>query len=196
VLHQWAADAYVDAQRGEYATGLLGRNCALRRTALEEAGAFDADVRTGTDYYLAKTLLVRGVRLRFVPESTVATRYPETVESYSRRQSRWVRNPIIHGPAFGAHGEAVSALRTGLVGLGMLLLPGSAAIVGPVALVLWGILFVQAHLARLRYLRFLHSHHDALFGLGQVLRTPAYLLTDFAAWSRSLFDLFLNRGCW
>jgi glycosyltransferase involved in cell wall biosynthesis len=196
VLHQWAADAYVDARRPESAAGLFGRNCAVRRTALEEAGAFDADVRTGTDYYLAERLKAAGYRLRFIPESLIETRYAETFHSYARRQSRWIRNLLIHGPAFGATDLVGQALRTALLGWIMILMPLSALVVGPVALVLWGLLFAQSFLARIRYLGFLRARHGIHLNSEQVVRTPAHLLADFCTWSRSLFDLLLRRDRW
>jgi glycosyltransferase involved in cell wall biosynthesis len=195
-VYQWCTDIYVAAQYGDYVPGILGRNCALTREALEQIDGFKADVRTGTDYHMAKSLLKRGYRIHYVRDSAIESRYPATVRSYWRRQSRWVRNLIIHGPASGARDEVAMALRTTLVGLIMLLLPVAALLVGPVLLALWGVLFVQAFLAKMRYARIARLSQRAPVTVRQLLCTPAYMLADFIAWSRPLVDLILNRERW
>ena len=194
--YQWATDHYVDAHRPRFITGLLGRNCAVSRTALDEIGGFDADVPTGTDYYMAKRLLKSGYRIRYVRDSVVETRYPGTVRSYWRRQSRWVRNLLLLGPAFGAYDEVRQALRTSLVGLAMLLLPFAALLVGPIFLAIWGVLFFYALLARLRYALFAGRDSYLRLSLEYLSLIPLFVLVDFIAWSRPLVDLLLRRNRW
>jgi cellulose synthase/poly-beta-1,6-N-acetylglucosamine synthase-like glycosyltransferase len=196
IVYQWCTDIYVAAQCGEYVPGILGRNCAVTRLALEQTDGFQAEVPTGTDYHLAKSLLKQGYRLRHVGDSAVESRYPATVGSYWRRQSRWVRNLMIHGPAFGAQDEVVKALRTSLAGLAMLLLPAAALLVGPVVLALWGALFFQSFLAKMRYACFARLSQRAPVTLRQLVWTPAYMLADFVAWSRPLVDLVIRRERW
>jgi len=196
-VYQWCTDIYVAAQYGEYVPGILGRNCAVTRQALEQIDGFQANVRTGTDYHMAKSLLRQGYRIRYVGDSTIESRYPATVRSYWRRQSRWVRNLMIHGPAFGAQDEVVMALRTSLVGLAMLLLlPVAALLAGPVILALWGVLFFQAFLAKMRYAGFARLLLRAPVTARQLVWTPAYILADFFAWSRPLVDLLPHRERW
>jgi len=195
-VYQWCTDIYVAAQYGHYVPGILGRNCAVTRQALEQIDGFKANVRTGTDYHMAKSLLKQGYRIRYVGDSTIESRYPATVRSYWRRQSRWVRNLMIRGPAFGAHDEVVMALRTSLVGLTMLLSPMAALLAGPVVLASWGVLFFQAFLAKMRYAGFARLLLRAPVTVRQLVWTPAYLLADFIAWSRPLVDLVLDRERW
>jgi len=196
VVYQWCTDLYTQARDARYTAGILGRNCALRREALDRIGGFDPEVRTGTDYHMAKRLLACGYRIRHVPDSRVETRYPATVRSYWRRQSRWVRNLLVHGPAFGAYDEVRMALQTGLVGSIMLLLPLIALLTGPVVLVFWLLLLAQSFLAKVRYARFAILGHRVPVSLRQILLTPAFIFVDFVAWSRPLLDLVLNRERW
>ncbi|WP_018464974.1 glycosyltransferase [Calidithermus timidus] len=76
--------------------GLLGRNAALTRRALEQAGSFAEDVSTGTDYHLAKKLREAGYAIGFVRESLIASEYPATAQSYLQRRRRWVKNLLVH----------------------------------------------------------------------------------------------------
>jgi hypothetical protein len=196
VIYQWCTDTYVAARYGDYVPGILGRNCAVTRQALERGDGFEARVRTGTDYHLAKSLLRQGYRIRYVAESVIESRYPATLISYWRRQSRWVRNLIIHGPTSGARDEVAKALRTSLVGMVMLLLPMAALLIGPIILAAWVVLLFQAFLARMRYAGFARLSQRAPVTLRQLARTPAYMFADFVAWSRPLVDLILDRERW
>lgn len=196
VVHQWCADLFASAHLPEYVAGTLGRNCAVTRKALASTGGFDADVPTGTDYHMAKRLLQGGYRIRHARDSAIQTRYPETARDYWRRQSRWVRNLMVHGPAFGARDEVTQALRTSLVGLAMLAMPLTAIALGPVVLALWGALFAAAFLAKLRYARFARLYQGVEIRWRQIALTPAYLFVDFVAWSLPLIDLLLRRERW
>ena len=196
VVYQWGIRSFSNAQRPSYVSGVLGRNCAVSEGTLAGIGGFGADVPTGTDYHMAKLLLRDGHRIRFVPDSAIETKYPDTVHSYWRRQSRWVRNLVVHGPTFGAYDEVAMALRTGLSGLTMLMLPVVAAVAGPVVLAAWGILFGHAFLAKLRYARFARLCHGIESSLKQMALIPIYMLIDFVAWSRSLIDLVARRDEW
>jgi glycosyltransferase involved in cell wall biosynthesis len=78
--------------------GLLGRNAALTRHALEQAGNFAEDVPTGTDYHLARKLREVGYAIGFVRDSLIASEYPGTARSYLQRRRRWVKNLLVHDP--------------------------------------------------------------------------------------------------
>jgi cellulose synthase/poly-beta-1,6-N-acetylglucosamine synthase-like glycosyltransferase len=196
VVHQWCTDLYANAGQPDYVTGLLGRNCAVKRQAMLEAGGFEAEVRTGTDYYLAQRLVQKGIPIRWVRDSSVQTRYPETSLSYWRKQSRWVRNLIVHGPKFSAHREVAMALRTAAVGWVMLLLPFVASQTGPIWLALWAVLCAQALLARVRYTTFARLYRGVQVPAQQVALTPLYLWVDWIAWSLPLPDLLFRRHRW
>lgn len=196
VLYQWCIDSYVAARYPEFVTGVLGRNCAVRREALERIGGFKAGVRTGTDYHMAKLLLRQGYRIRYVRDSVIQTEYPETFRSYWRCQSRWLRNLMVHGPAFGAYNEMVMALRTSLVGLAMLMLPFVSVVVGPIILAIWGVLLGYAFLSRLRYIHFTRLYYEVEIPIKQYVLIPVYTFVDFIGWAMPLFDLLVRRYEW
>ena len=196
VRHQWYTNLFVEARQPAYMTGILGRNAALRRQALQRVGGFSAEVHTGTDYHTGKQLLAQGYRIRSVPDSTVQTRYPENFRTYWRKQSRWVRNLMVHGPAFGAYHEVAMALRTGLVGAAMLILPVASVAAGPFVLAVWGALLALALLARLRYARFARAYLGIGIPALQYLWMPAYLFVDVVAWSLALLDVVARPHRW
>ena len=196
VVHLWCANLFADARRPEYVAGALGRNCAVTREALDCIGGFDADVPTGTDYHMAKRLLQEGYRIRYVRDSAVQTRYPESARDYWRRQSRWVRNLMVHGPTFGARDQVAQAIRTSLVGLAMLALPFAAIALGPLILAAWGALLAAAFLAKLRYARYARLYQRVEIQWKQIALTPVYLFADFIAWGLPLIDLLLRRERW
>jgi len=196
VMHLWCTDLYVQARQPRYVKGLLGRSAALTRVTLASVGGFADTVRTGTDYYLAKQLLQRGYRIRSVRESAITTRYPETISSYWRRQSRWVRNLLLHGPRFGAHDEVRAALRTCAAGAAMLVLPWLGLWLGPALLALWALLWAQAALARVRYVLFARDYRGVHIGARQLMLTPWHALLDFMAWNLPAVDLLIQREKW
>jgi len=196
VAHQWYTNLFADARRPEFVSGILGRNCALKREALQQIGGFGAQVYTGTDYHTAKLLLRHGSDLRHVQDSAVQTRYPETFRSYWRRQSRWLRNPMVHGPAFGAYDELALALRTSLAGWAMWLLPFLSLAAGPIVLAVWGVLLAHAFLAKLRYARFARLYQGIEIPLKHYLLIPLYTFVDFLAWSLPSLDMLIRRHQW
>ena len=197
VIHQWCADTYAAAVRqGKYVSGLKGANCALWRTALETVGGFQAGVSTGTDYYLAKQLLAHGYRIRSVPGSINQTEYSETFSVHAQRQSRWLRNLMVHGRRFQAQAEVWAALRTSLLGLGVLLFPITFLVLGPIAACAWGLALTHGLLARLRYFAFAQIRHRTTLNRRYLCWLPMYMLSDFATWSLPLVDLLLRRERW
>jgi cellulose synthase/poly-beta-1,6-N-acetylglucosamine synthase-like glycosyltransferase len=188
VIYQWCVDTYAAARHGEYIYGVLGRNCALKRDALDEIGGFRAEVRTGTDYYMAKLLLKHGYRIRYVRDSTIQTEYAETFSSYVRRQPRWLRNLVVHGRRFNAPGEVWASLRSSLVGLVMLLLPFSFFAVGRIGLYAWCLAFVHSLMAKARFFRFTELRHGVRLDWRGAIFWPVFALVDFVAWAMPLMD--------
>lgn len=76
---------------------LDGKNAAFRRELLEDLGGFDEDALTGTDFSLKHRLAEKGIRVKFVIDSVIATEYPTSCLEYLRQQSRWLRNFMIYG---------------------------------------------------------------------------------------------------
>lgn len=123
VINQCSIRLYTAIHQPVFSSGLLGGNSAVRRSALEQAGAFRTEVRTGTDYDLAKRLLQQGFRIRFEMKASIMSEFPTQIGAYFRQQRRWVRNVLMHGLQFKAYGEVLACLRTSLVGLVMVSLP-------------------------------------------------------------------------
>lgn len=180
-VERWFIDRYVQARTGPYTSGLLGGNAALTRQALHATGNLQAEVTTGTDYYLAKQVLACGHRIRFVAASIVATEYPCDWHSYWQRQSRWLRNVVTHGLHFRAYAEVVSCLMTSAVGLAMLMGGGIAAWQAGVLLAGWGVIYAHALAGRARYMRFGELITGRRFPAYQLL--PFTLLADFGIWA-------------
>jgi glycosyltransferase involved in cell wall biosynthesis len=204
VIHQWCTDLYVQARQPQWSTGLLGRNCALRRDVLEGVGGFAAEVRTGTDYYLAKLVLQAGRRIRYVRDSAVATRYPETFASYWRRQSRWVRNLLLHGPAFGDQQLIRAAQSTTAIGLALLVLPLGGALAGALGarsaagwlLAVWSVALWHTFLARLRYIGFARLYRGLPVSWPVYALLPLHMFVDFVAWVAPLADRIWRPQQW
>lgn len=129
VGYQYAVQAYGALMTGHFSAGLHGANCAVTRRALLDAGGFDGDAPTGTDYYLAQRLARRGVRVRMVREAAPSD-FPASARAYRRQQSRWLRNLFLHGVAFGNRRDVVHVVITDLVGMLGLGLPVAAVVAG------------------------------------------------------------------
>jgi cellulose synthase/poly-beta-1,6-N-acetylglucosamine synthase-like glycosyltransferase len=193
VRSQAAAHLYGALRAPRYVTGLLGRNAAVRRDLLARCRGLEAPASGGTDYVLAKTLLRAGARIRHVPHSLVATRFPATPGAYRRQQRRWLANVARHGACFGAWGEVRAAWLTSLLALFMLLLPLTWPLAGPPALAGWLLLLAHALFSRLRYRAaaaiMLHSHWSP-----DITGQLRFLPLDLLAWVQALPVFVLPRG--
>ncbi len=192
VLYQWSIELFVTQQAPAYVRGLQGRNCALTRRALEAVGAFEDDVPVGTDFFLAKKLSAAHYAIRHVPESAVETDFPATFAIYIRKQSRWIRNLLVHGPRFQSWDDVRAALRTMFMGTGMLLWPLTFPRTRVWGLGVWLAALGYGIAARLRYLRFARRFIDRDLA-GVAARLPVFMLVDFIAWTAALVD-YLRPG--
>lgn len=196
VMQQWYVDTYWRERSGPYLEGLIGRNAAVLRALLEKTDAFSAPVRTGTDYYLARRLLQEGVKIRYAHDSMVETEFADSVPAYLRQQSRWLRNIILHGSAFGAAGQVRQALAQCLIGLAVMLWPLSFPVTGPLGVALWLLVVAHGTLARCRYVRF------GELALGQPHRTetyrksPLYFLIDQVMLSYAIVEWLAPQSRW
>jgi cellulose synthase/poly-beta-1,6-N-acetylglucosamine synthase-like glycosyltransferase len=154
VRYRWAAETYIAARTGTWTTGLLGRNTAVTRNALRQAKDLTHDVRSGTDYHLAKCLLREGLGIRYVRQSGVVTPYATDWQTYARQQRRWLRNVIQIGADFRATNEITASMITIATGVILTSGPFLAVFLGRWALLSWIILFFQACLSKLRRYHF------------------------------------------
>lgn len=192
VANQWAVDTYARAHSGPYVGGLIGRNAALTRTALEQSGALQADVPIGTDYYLARRLIAQGRRIRYVHASATPTDCHTRLRPYLRQQTRWLRNIVVHGRRFQAHAEVAGALRAcgaGIVAMGMPLL---ALRLGPCVLAAWATGLGLAAANRVRYLAFAAACGQQVTPAAY-LTAPLYALIDLGMLAYAGLDIALRR---
>lgn len=151
VMYQWTVDYYANLHAPMLSSGLLGRNCAVSMEALQKSGGFDAEAKSGTDYTLARQLIDKGYEIYNEKHSMVETDYPDTVELYYYKRSRWLRNTLILGYQKKDYGSMLPSVLSSLIGVFMLLTPVVAIVTGPVLLAVWMVLLVHASLSRLRY---------------------------------------------
>jgi glycosyltransferase involved in cell wall biosynthesis len=198
LLFQWAPEYVAQARLGALSPGLQGGNCAVSRRALERAGGFEAEVRTGTDYHLARALAGQRIPISFVHSSVVSTEMPTALGAYVRRQSRWLRNHWIHGRATGDRPALRHAVQTWAIGLVVLALPLLTPLVGAAALWAWLALVLHGALARARYVAFLARAERIAVRPTTYLRSPLWVLVDALSWARSLLDTLWpgRRGAW
>lgn len=193
VRHQWYCDRYARARWTGFTDGLLGRNAALTRRAVDAAGAFSADVATGTDYHMARALLRQGIRIRYAPASQIRTAYADTFDAYRWQQARWLRNLVLHGLRSGASGDVLRALLPSLIGTAALALTPFGLLCSPITRMMTGTAWLYVTLNRARYTRFGECETGQPFAPGIYLRLPLFVLRDFVVWSRALLDYPLKR---
>jgi len=192
-VYQWYVNRYVAARTPDHVGGLKGANCAVRRDALERAGAFRDDVLIGTDYHLARTLLDAGYRIRYDRDSEVQTEYPDNIVDYRREHSRWTRNIIGHSLRFRELRAMLAGLLTVCVGSLMLLLPLSFVVIRGVGLVAWGLLYAHTYLSRMRYATFGKRRTGVKSTSPGPLGLAAYTWLDFFTWASAGIDLLAPR---
>lgn len=197
VISQWAGIVYLNATQPQprYITGLSGANSGVQHTALARSGGFSTPIPSGTDYYLALRLRQAGVAIRRVPASVVATRFATSVPAYVRQQRRWLRNLLVLGQQYHDSQQVRHAVRTSIIGGGMLTLPLWAMhwriAGGP-----WLILLTHALLSRLRYLEVLRATVGIpIKPMTYLLQLPLLIL-DWTIWSRAGLDSLLPPTRW
>ncbi len=198
VTFQWADHLYQEGSLPDYVNALYGINAAVRREALEKAGAFTGQAPIGTDLYLAHRLLACGVRIRFARYSRVQTDYLSNPSTYIRQQSRWFRNRFLYGLRDRAWGDVLGHLRAGLAAILMLAGP-LVGIFFPLAWALWLPALAHLGLAQARMAAYaLEIDEQTLAPRWRCLRFFPYLAVSWIAMARGLFDSLLptNRDKW
>ena len=191
-FYQWSIVRAVERRRPRESTGLLGRNCAVRREALMQTGAFGEPVPIGTDYHLAKMLMTIGRTIVFVP-AAVMTPYQEDARGFLRKQSRWLRNIFAHGPRFRDRGEIIACSRTVALGAGFFAWPLGWRWTRGAGITVWLAAFAYLIQARLRYSTALARETGLPLEPAYLARLPWYTLLDVAAWAWPIVDLVQRR---
>lgn len=192
VAQNWLKESYVHSRWGVYTGGILGRNAALTRAALDGAGAFAADVPTGTDLHLAKMLLQRGERIRFAAPSSVETYFQESFARYRRQQARWLKNQVIWGLEFNSRSDIISGLTPMGIGVGLIAL-FVIGLFSPFVLAIWGLLLAHMLLSRARYLLIGGRLENYPVGAGLLIRLPLFTLIDVIVWASAALELIDSR---
>jgi len=189
----WASDVVAGARQPSHSAGLLGRNAALTRRALDRIGGLDFPAATGTDYQLARRLIGQGIAIRYVDASVVPSEYPETLGIYRRKRSRWLRNLLIYGWREAAWQDVRVTLQTVATGALMVLAPLAAGIFGRRVLALWSLLFAHAAGSRLRYALFAARLAQRPVPARLLVALVPLTLIDFAIWALPIVDLLDRR---
>jgi cellulose synthase/poly-beta-1,6-N-acetylglucosamine synthase-like glycosyltransferase len=181
VTYSAAVDQYLALTLPALSAGLLGRNCAITRNALEATGEFSRDTYSGTDYTLARQLITNGYFIRSVNTSVVATKHPDTLRQYYRQRIRWLRNIVVIGRLTDDTPQVVQALIGMGISIAFLTLLLLGPIIGLFALVCW--LLLVFHAVAMRWRRIL-----LLPNLTWGMRVK----TLFAAMMLFVMDLFVR----
>lgn len=196
VATQAASQLYPTLYTSEKATGILGRNCAIRRSTLERSQAMEKPAPTGTDYVLGQQLRCYGIDIRHVSDSRVVTRYPLTVHHYLRQQRRWLRNLVLHGQRFRVQRDVKASLRTSFTGLVLMVGMGIAVVHSGWQGTFWKVLFLHMLLARLRYLNATARLLQRRLTWRHLLFQPFMIVIDLVAWTLPLADYATRHRRW
>jgi len=188
VLFQFSYTAAFKHEKNE--KYLDGKNAALKREILDEIGGFDEGALTGTDLSLKYILLDRGFKIRFVPESVISTRYPDSKREYLKQRSRWLRNFIIHGKKHGDSNAVSVFFEQTIIGATMILTPFFLALFKPL-IYPWTAVFLLAFYNRTRLIKTSRKTMPELKFNSIYPRLPLYIIVEYMAGFLSLLDYIL-----
>lgn len=174
---------------------LLGRNAAVGRDALLDAGGFAEPAQIGTDVHLARALLHYGHAIQYV-RAAVETDFLTSPREYVRQQSRWFRAPLLHARRFGADRDVV------LIGLHMLL--SLVVVAWPLTLprtrrrglISWLAVIAALTWWRAACARELVAEQHVDVPDGYYARLPVFTLLEVAARAWTVVDLTLRDVGW
>ena len=199
VRHHFSYHVYRELYMGEYAPSLDGRNAAIRRTVLDDVGAFILDVPTGTDYVLSRQLEAGGYSIRFASGSQVQTEYPQTMSAYRQQISRWFRTPLILGWQWNQWRSVASVLWAGATSLLMLLsLPLWILSKCKILRAVWFSSIAHLLMSSFRMVHHLNKVEATGCHIRDYLHSILYLPLDWLAMSTGLKDALHkhNRDTW
>jgi cellulose synthase/poly-beta-1,6-N-acetylglucosamine synthase-like glycosyltransferase len=187
VAFQWASHLRYQGGMGKYVENLDGRNSAINRETLAQAGAYQNEAAIGTDYVLSRNLSACGYSIRSVLNSRVQTEYPVDIKTYLKQGSRWFRNRLVQGIHYKHWLDVLVSIWAGLSAL----------------FILTGLLSFLLHGIALKLLWVLSLFH---LGLSQVRSKAFFQRTSSKKneynpcfWKFILISLFVNlsivKGC-
>lgn len=192
VVAQAASQHYAALRQPTYCDGLLGRNAALTRDLLLRSGGLHAPAPSGTDYVLAKHVLRTGARIRYLPDSQIATHYPTSIPAYIRQQRRWLRNLLLLGHRYHDPHYVRHALLTGTLGTLLLALPLLAVLLRGIGWAGWLVGWLAGVAARVRYIAVWRATHPTQDGARLSLAPVPVMLADWIAWHLALRDALVD----
>jgi cellulose synthase/poly-beta-1,6-N-acetylglucosamine synthase-like glycosyltransferase len=193
VQYQWFGDVAWSSRMPSIVDGVLGRNCALSRDALDAVGGFKAPARTGTDYLLSRLLAEAGYQIAAVPHSRIATEYPASSSAYLRMWRRWNKNLLIHGLRYRARKDVQGVLSACALYGTVFLAPLATPLFGAAA---WGtslLLFSAAVANRVRRLALGARLTGVRVSAKTLLGLPFYTCLDMLAVLLALRDALSPR---
>jgi cellulose synthase/poly-beta-1,6-N-acetylglucosamine synthase-like glycosyltransferase len=193
VFYQWSIDRAVERRRGATSEGITGANAAVSRLALDAVGAFDADVKTGTDYHLARQLRNHGFQIRYV-DAGVETEYADRITPYINRRARWLRNTFMHGRRHGDKAEVRSSALTMAVATAVVAAPLTFRLTRWFGLATWMGLTGMLLKRRIQYMRALATDLGAPLPGSIIVQLPLLTLADQLASVRAATDLLSAKG--
>lgn len=166
---------------------LDGKNAAFRRELLEDLGGFDEDAFTGTDFSLKHRLAEKGIMVKFVAGSVIATEYPTSYSGYLRQQSRWLRNFMIYGRKYDDAGERRVFLMQTLIAVFTFGLPLLTTLSSYFSLLLVGIILLGIY-NRVKIIKLADKTCPELNFNHVLLRVPLYFFLEYLSRVLALID--------
>lgn len=195
VFYQWSIERAVERRRSPESNGLHGRNAAITRRALAAVGGFEPDVRTGTDYHLARRLLAAGYTIRYV-DTSVETTYAAALDLLVKQRSRWLRNLFLHGRHFNDQAAIAATMRTVILSASIIFWPLTWPWTRRVGILAWLTGFTYLSRRRASYAQALAGEIGQQVGSDYLLRLPVLTLFDAAANLWSVYDLRSSTRRW
>lgn len=189
VRNQWAQRRYLEIKnQSKYGNGLLGRNCALKRSMIEQAWDTEEFVPTGTDYYLALRVRMASQRIFIVPESSVGTIFPEFFSHYVRQQSRWLKNLLLLGYRYNDSHHVYHVLITSFTGITLLAMPIMPLLIGNLGFITWMVSWAAIVSNRVHYMEMLNCINEERKTIISI-ELFKILFGDWFAWAKILVDI-------
>ena len=181
VFYQWSIEWAGRWRMGGETDGLCGANAAVSRLALAAAGGFRADVPIGTDVHLSRLLHLSGFHVSHI-EAQVETEYPACLPAFVRRQSRWLRNGLVHGLHFRDRAFISTAMRSMAVGTAIVTFPLTWPVTRRWGILAWAAVFGWLIQRRITYARRLSTDLALAVPPSFLVRLPVFTLIDIASW--------------